>query len=120
MKPSAFFINTARGNIVEEAALVEALESGRIAGAGLDVFEDEPKVPIDTRKGTGLKVYLTFPIFEENNLQGVDYQHNPASLYAHLVDEVVGWYAYSGDAEAVGVVREMLDYQLSHGTTPSD
>ena len=44
MKPTAVFVNTARGNMVDEGALVEALKNGTIAAAGIDVFEKEPKI----------------------------------------------------------------------------
>jgi phosphoglycerate dehydrogenase-like enzyme len=47
MKPSAFFINTARGPIVDQKALTKVLQERRIAGAGLDVFETEPTDPDD-------------------------------------------------------------------------
>ena len=45
MQPHAYLINIARGNIVDESALIEALQAGTIGGAGLDVYEFEPSVP---------------------------------------------------------------------------
>jgi lactate dehydrogenase-like 2-hydroxyacid dehydrogenase len=60
MRRSAFLINTARGDVVDEAALVEALSKGTIAGAGLDVFEKEPQVsaPLISMENVALLPHL--------------------------------------------------------------
>lgn len=58
MKPSAFLINIARGGCVDEAALLEALEAGTIAGAGIDVFETEP-LPADSPLWSAPNAILT-------------------------------------------------------------
>jgi D-2-hydroxyacid dehydrogenase (NADP+) len=79
MKPASFLINLARGGVVDEAALVEALNSGRIAGAALDVFNEEPlpaghpfwamaNVIITTHQGGFCDVYIDYalPTVEAN------------------------------------------------------
>ncbi len=79
MKPTAFFINIGRGETVDEEALINTLETGQIAGAGLDVFCEEPlpdNHPLWTTKNTiitphvggqsDIYVEQALPIFEEN------------------------------------------------------
>ena len=80
----------------------------------------EHKVPNDTRTHTGLKIYLINSVFDDQTLQGNNWQHNPAMVYGSFVDSLMSWYPYSGDEEAVRVVQGMLDYELAHGTTPAD
>jgi hypothetical protein len=77
----------------------------------------EHKVPAESN---GLKVYLVYSTFDPATLRGTDWPHNPAGLYAMFVDSALAYHAYSGDTVALERVREMLDYQLAHGTTPSN
>lgn len=64
MKPTSILINTARGAVVDNKALAEALNEGRLAGAGIDVFESEPPIPTDhplvTAKNTVLTPHIAF------------------------------------------------------------
>ena len=64
MKPSAILINCARGAVVDNAALAEALNGGKIAGAAIDVFDMEPPIPADypllNAKNTLLTPHVAF------------------------------------------------------------
>ena len=72
MKPSAIIVNTARGPIIDETALHKALTTGVIAGAGLDVFDEEPPPvgnPLFTLDNVILTPHLAGPTFESNTVR---------------------------------------------------
>ena len=92
MKPSAIFVNTARGAIVRESDLIEALAEHRIAGAGLDVFATEP-LPSDSRLFSLKNVVLS------PHSAGITPETIEAGL-ALAIDNVFQWLA----GKAVNVV----------------
>jgi len=92
MKPSAYFINLARGGIVDEDALMAALESGQIAGAALDVFQEEP-LPADHPLWSTRNVIITphlggfCDVYAERALPTIE--HNMACFLRGDVDGMV-------------------------------
>jgi len=98
MKETAYLINAARGSIVDEPALIRALEAGKIAGAGLDVFEQEP--PADDN-----------PLFSMENV--IVSPHNAAlsdgALRAMAMDSAQGITEYlTGKPVTYPVNKEVL------------
>jgi glyoxylate reductase len=83
MKPTAFLINTARGPVVDEAALVEALEEKKIAGAALDVYEREPIVHpgLLTRKDVVLAPHLGSATLETRTRMAVVAAQNVVAFF---------------------------------------
>ena len=83
MKKSAYLINTSRGPIVEEKALIAALQSGKIAGAGLDVFDHEP-LPLDHPYRKMDNVVITPHI-------GYVSRQNYAKYFPDIVEDIRAW-----------------------------
>jgi len=67
MKPEAYFINVARGKIMDETALINALQQGKIAGAALDVFEHEPPAPDNPLRSMDNVIFGTHNAYNEDD-----------------------------------------------------
>ncbi|MBB6469395.1 lactate dehydrogenase-like 2-hydroxyacid dehydrogenase [Aminobacter lissarensis] len=82
MRPESFLINTARGDVVDEEALIDALECGRIAGAGLDVFANEPVVSerLKMRENVVLLPHLGSATEETRRAMGMKVVENLAAF----------------------------------------
>ncbi|MDA4635629.1 D-glycerate dehydrogenase, partial [Escherichia coli] len=70
MQPSAFIVNTARGQIIDEQALIAQLETGKLSGAALDVFEHEPAVNSKLRKLAKAGKVVILPHMGSATLEG--------------------------------------------------
>jgi len=83
MKPDALLINTSRGPIVDEDALVAALKAGAIGGAGLDVYAEEP-VPVDHPLRTAPRTLLTSHV-------GFVTEQTYKVFYGETVEAIEAW-----------------------------
>jgi phosphoglycerate dehydrogenase-like enzyme len=83
MKPTAYFVNTSRGPIVSEAALIETLKAGRIAGAGIDVYDIEP-LPLDHPLRAVDNAVITPHL-------GYVTEENYRRFYGQMVEDIRAW-----------------------------
>ena len=93
MKPTAHLINTARGDVIDTQALIESLKNKRIAGAGLDVYDDEPNVPDEllTLSNVSLLPHLGSATLSTRTSMGEKVLSNLAAFFAGtpLPDQVI-------------------------------
>jgi hypothetical protein len=68
----------------------------------------------------GLPTWLAYCCFDGRTLRGTAWPHNPACVYAGLVQGASAYHAFSGDRRVIDLVRRALDHQLASGTTPTD
>jgi len=69
-------------------------------------------------EANGLPTWLAYCCFDGKTLRGTAWPHNPACVYAGLVQGAAAYYAFSGDRRVIDLARRVLDHQLANGTTP--